>query len=177
MLLVGILRMPYISNSIQSHQNKFHANTIRYLTQKFSTFREGDQVSTQDKEMWEYFANLYKNSNKGIKGRGKDRRISTTLSPGSTSSSFPSGYSFTPNGAPAMSRATTNGSIQGNPSDRSSRSSSYASAHAHQIPDIQHHHPQNSHQQHSLRTPHQGFQTYDDQPAYNNTVFPERRYM
>lgn len=25
--------------------------------------------------MWVYFANLYKNSNKGIKGRGKDRRI------------------------------------------------------------------------------------------------------
>lgn len=28
--------------------------------------------------MWEYFNRLYKNSNKGIKGRGKDRRISTT---------------------------------------------------------------------------------------------------
>ena len=25
--------------------------------------------------MWEYFANLYKNSNKGIKGRGKDRKV------------------------------------------------------------------------------------------------------
>ena len=28
-----------------------------------------------DKELWEYFANLYKNSNKGIKGRGKDRKV------------------------------------------------------------------------------------------------------
>lgn len=28
--------------------------------------------------MWDYFANLYKNSNKGIKGRGKDRRISSS---------------------------------------------------------------------------------------------------
>jgi len=28
--------------------------------------------------MWEYFTGLYKNCNKGIKGRGKDRRISTT---------------------------------------------------------------------------------------------------
>jgi hypothetical protein len=27
--------------------------------------------------MWEYFNRLYKNTNKGIKGRGKDRRIST----------------------------------------------------------------------------------------------------
>ena len=37
--------------------------------------REGDAVSATDKELWEYFATLYKNSNKGIKGRGKDRRI------------------------------------------------------------------------------------------------------
>ncbi len=39
--------------------------------------REGDAVSAMDKELWEYFATLYKNSNKGIKGRGKDRRIFT----------------------------------------------------------------------------------------------------
>lgn len=39
--------------------------------------REGDTVSAQDKELWDYFSTLYKNSNKGIKGRGKDRRIST----------------------------------------------------------------------------------------------------
>ena len=38
--------------------------------------REGDAVSASDKELWEYFSSLYKNSNKGIKGRGKDRRIS-----------------------------------------------------------------------------------------------------
>jgi len=37
--------------------------------------RESDTVSAMDKELWEYFATLYKNSNKGIKGRGKDRRI------------------------------------------------------------------------------------------------------
>ena len=33
-------------------------------------------MSAQDRELWEYFSTLYKNSNKGIKGRGKDRRIS-----------------------------------------------------------------------------------------------------
>ena len=36
----------------------------------------------QDRELWEYFARLYKNSNKGIKGRGKDRRISSKRSVG-----------------------------------------------------------------------------------------------
>lgn len=42
---------------------------------RFATVREGDAISSADKELWEYFAALYKNSNKGIKGRGKDRRI------------------------------------------------------------------------------------------------------
>lgn len=40
--------------------------------------REGDPVTAMDKDLWEYFATLYKNSNKGIKGRGKDRRIFAT---------------------------------------------------------------------------------------------------
>lgn len=35
-------------------------------------------MNAADRELWVYFAGLYKNSNKGIKGRGKDRRISTT---------------------------------------------------------------------------------------------------
>lgn len=39
--------------------------------------RPGDAISSADRELWEYFATLYKNSNKGIKGRGKDRRIFT----------------------------------------------------------------------------------------------------
>jgi hypothetical protein len=41
------------------------------------TLREGDNVTAAEKELWEYFADLYKNSNKGIKGRGKDRKIAS----------------------------------------------------------------------------------------------------
>jgi len=63
--------------NLKSHQNKFHANVLRNLTLRFASLREGDTVSMADKELWEYFSTLYKNSNKGIKGRGKDRRIST----------------------------------------------------------------------------------------------------
>lgn len=62
--------------NLKSHQNKFHVETIRRLKTRFETFREGDVVDAWDKEMWEYFAGLYKNCNKGIKGRGKDRKIS-----------------------------------------------------------------------------------------------------
>ncbi|KAL8737948.1 MAG: hypothetical protein Q9181_001211 [Wetmoreana brouardii] len=63
--------------NLKSHQNRFHAATLQDLNDKFASMREGDTVSATDKELWEYFATLYKHSNKGIKGRGKDRRIST----------------------------------------------------------------------------------------------------
>ncbi|KAJ5092258.1 hypothetical protein NUU61_007128 [Penicillium alfredii] len=64
--------------NLKSHQNKFHAATLNNLTARFSQFGDTGPPNPRDREMWEYFATLYKNSNKGIKGRGKDRRISTT---------------------------------------------------------------------------------------------------
>jgi hypothetical protein len=64
--------------NLKSHQNKFHIETIRRLKSRFETLKEGDVVENWEKEMWEYFGGLYKNCNKGIKGRGKDRRISHT---------------------------------------------------------------------------------------------------
>lgn len=51
---------------------------IAKLTEKYASFEEGDYVPPADKELWEYFAKLYKNLNKGIKGRGKDRRVGTS---------------------------------------------------------------------------------------------------
>lgn len=44
-------------------------------------------MNPQDRQLWEYFATLYKNSNKGIKGRGKDRRISPTSKSSDSSAS------------------------------------------------------------------------------------------
>ncbi|KAI5310668.1 hypothetical protein KEM55_003791 [Ascosphaera atra] len=63
--------------NLKSHQNKFHAPTLRDLTMKFASVTDTQYMTPQDKELWTYFASLYKNSNKGIKGRGKDRRVST----------------------------------------------------------------------------------------------------
>lgn len=48
---------------------------------------EGDPMNPQDRELWGYFATLYKNSNKGIKGRGKDRKISPSSASSASSSS------------------------------------------------------------------------------------------
>ncbi|KAF2114948.1 zinc finger protein-like protein OZF [Lophiotrema nucula] len=107
--------------NLKSHQNKFHAQTLRYLTQKFATIRAGELVSRHDKELWEYFAGLYKNSNKGIKGRGKDRRISAA--PNSAVSSSSSYSSMT---ASSGNRDFT-GPFHHPGSDRSSRSSSLSS--------------------------------------------------
>jgi len=42
---------------------------------KFASLKNGDIISIIKKELWEYFVNLYKNSNKGIKGCGKDYRV------------------------------------------------------------------------------------------------------
>lgn len=55
--------------------NRFHAQALKELTLKFATIVDEKNVSSDDKELWEYFATLYKNSNKGIKGRGKDRKV------------------------------------------------------------------------------------------------------
>ena len=59
---------------------------------KFGSLGDGDTVPAADKDLWEYFSELYKNSNKGIKGRGKGRKIALMADPrsggGSTSSSM-----------------------------------------------------------------------------------------
>jgi hypothetical protein len=54
------------------------------LTLKFASIRNGDTVSSADKELFQYFATLYKNSNKGIKGRGKDRKVASANPPQSS---------------------------------------------------------------------------------------------
>ncbi|RKF57379.1 putative zinc finger protein ozf [Erysiphe neolycopersici] len=64
--------------NLKSHQNKFHITTLRTLTERWASVQDGDSVPAADKELWEYFAKLYKNSNKGIKGRGKDRKVGSS---------------------------------------------------------------------------------------------------
>ena len=64
--------------NLKSHQNRFHAATLLELNTKFASMREGDTVAATDKELWDYFAVLYKHSNKGIKGRGRERRVSVS---------------------------------------------------------------------------------------------------
>ncbi|KPM33938.1 hypothetical protein AK830_g12633 [Neonectria ditissima] len=62
--------------NMKTHQNNFHKNTLKILTTRFAQILSlGEEVPEVDRELFEYFATHYKNSNKGIKGRGKARTI------------------------------------------------------------------------------------------------------
>lgn len=97
----------------QSHQNKFHAASLKQLTEKFANLREDAPVAAADRELWEYFATLYKNSNKGIKGRGKDRKIAGT-----------SGRTFKGDGSDGVFTRDSSRNKSGSPSTTHSHSSS-----------------------------------------------------
>ena len=56
--------------NLKAHMNKFHKDTLARLSERFSADAIGD-----DDELKQYFTDLYKNSNKGIKGRGKGRKV------------------------------------------------------------------------------------------------------
>ncbi|KAK4226490.1 hypothetical protein QBC38DRAFT_226535 [Podospora fimiseda] len=77
-----------VRGNLKSHQNKFHEESIKRLTARFETISNWESASSEDKEMFQYLATLYKNSNKGIKGRGKRRNVAL-LSPALTQQPSP----------------------------------------------------------------------------------------
>lgn len=61
--------------NMKSHQNKYHPQKIKELTAKLATLDPDpskNDISNVEMELLTYFASLYKYSNKGIKGRGKN---------------------------------------------------------------------------------------------------------
>ncbi|KFY11429.1 hypothetical protein V492_04464, partial [Pseudogymnoascus sp. VKM F-4246] len=71
--------------NLKSHMNKFHKETLRGLTVRVGESEarsegngEGGQVGEEEDELLEYFRSLYRNANKGIKGRGKGRKVAAT---------------------------------------------------------------------------------------------------
>lgn len=58
--------------NMKAHQNRFHKETVLHLANKLAKWNpQTDIIPEEDRKLLEYFASLYKNSNKGIKGRGK----------------------------------------------------------------------------------------------------------
>ncbi|KAI1328786.1 hypothetical protein F5Y16DRAFT_141836 [Xylariaceae sp. FL0255] len=60
--------------NLKSHQNHYHESELADLVKKFSHM-DVATMSPQDLELWNYFLVVHKNSNKGIKGRGRDCRV------------------------------------------------------------------------------------------------------
>ncbi|ETN40562.1 uncharacterized protein HMPREF1541_04839 [Cyphellophora europaea CBS 101466] len=59
--------------NLKAHMNKFHKETLARLSDQFAEHEEGDT------ELKAYFSGLFKNSNKGIKGRGKGRKVEVVV--------------------------------------------------------------------------------------------------
>ncbi len=71
--------------NLKAHQNKFHAHTLKSLEQKFAALISNaggaeqalSMMDEDERELWRYFEGMYRNCNKGIKGRGKGRKVAT----------------------------------------------------------------------------------------------------
>lgn len=61
--------------NLKTHHNRFHEEAIAELTHKFQNLPPGGELSEEDMKLFRHFAELYKNSNKGIKGRGSNRTV------------------------------------------------------------------------------------------------------
>lgn len=69
--------------NLKAHMNKFHKDTLTrlstYFTQNNYDGQGDNELSPEELELKEYFRSLYKNCNKGIKGRGKGRRVAVVV--------------------------------------------------------------------------------------------------
>ncbi|SCU85409.1 LADA_0D07338g1_1 [Lachancea dasiensis] len=57
--------------NMKAHQNRFHLHTLNALTQRLAEMDPNEDIASEERELLEYIGDLYKNSNRGIKGRGK----------------------------------------------------------------------------------------------------------
>ncbi|CAI2023875.1 hypothetical protein SEUBUCD646_0H01600 [Saccharomyces eubayanus] len=76
--------------NMKAHQNRFHKETLNALTAKLADMNPSENIPHEERQLLEYFASIYKNSNRGIKGRGKGvgTKKSTISSPESHSASI-----------------------------------------------------------------------------------------
>ncbi|KAF4125531.1 ZnF C2H2 [Geosmithia morbida] len=61
--------------NMKTHQSNLHKEAIHNLTAKFVQFTNNGYVPEEYRALFDYFKLHYKNNNRGIKGRGKARKI------------------------------------------------------------------------------------------------------
>lgn len=73
--------------NLKAHQNRFHLDKINELFNKLAVMGQNNQsiddLPEKERDLLNYFSSLYKNLNKGIKGRGKSNK-SEQNNPGQT---------------------------------------------------------------------------------------------
>ncbi|TGJ82269.1 hypothetical protein E0Z10_g6506 [Xylaria hypoxylon] len=75
--------------NLRTHQNNYHKEELRELELKFANMRSVTEMTEADRELWDYFLTVHKNSNKGIKGRGKECRVELLPHSGSLPNQYP----------------------------------------------------------------------------------------
>ncbi|KAI1377451.1 hypothetical protein F4677DRAFT_58755 [Hypoxylon crocopeplum] len=61
--------------NLKTHHNRSHKEAIKDLTMRFNNLGPDEELPEEDQKLFRHFAELYKNSNKGIKGRGSNRTV------------------------------------------------------------------------------------------------------
>ncbi|CAI4781353.1 BAF_collapsed_G0051470.mRNA.1.CDS.1 [Saccharomyces cerevisiae] len=81
--------------NMKAHQNRFHKETLNALTAKLAEMNPSENIPLEERQLLEYFASIYKNSNRGIKGRGKG--VGTKKSTISSPENHPASTILNPN--------------------------------------------------------------------------------
>ncbi|KAG7900795.1 hypothetical protein KL925_003779 [Ogataea polymorpha] len=72
--------------NLKAHQNRFHMKTLNELTNKLAHISSSgnsiDALPPNERDLLLYFADLYKNLNRGIRGRGRGVKNADSLSRG-----------------------------------------------------------------------------------------------
>ncbi|KAL2261993.1 hypothetical protein VTK26DRAFT_2797 [Humicola hyalothermophila] len=61
--------------NLKQHQHKFHRDTALALAAKFAAATDKNALTEEELELAKYMLTMYKNANKGIKGRSKGRKV------------------------------------------------------------------------------------------------------
>ncbi|KAK2073733.1 hypothetical protein P8C59_007985 [Phyllachora maydis] len=138
--------------NLKSHMNKAHVDEVASLTEKFSRVLDINTLSSREQKLFEVFAVTFKNSNKGIRGRGLGRRVQPPKEKSQPSPPTP------PPSPPAEYNGmrTTSSSSLGQPMPLPSQNPYQHHMHVHALPQPMPMHPHGAvFQQQQLRHQHQ----------------------
>ncbi|KAL1835914.1 hypothetical protein VTJ49DRAFT_5892 [Mycothermus thermophilus] len=65
--------------NLKNHQNTYHVEAIEAFNAKLAAMEDKSLLSEEEKEMAKYLAEVHNLANKGIKGRGKGRKVKRVM--------------------------------------------------------------------------------------------------